>query len=137
MARPLTSNRVLGSSTATATTTITIEESSPSDSSQRPQQQALVLRLSRCPSTKKKKKKKKKVAWKEGTVDNEFLNKKAPRSAASSTRRSLSTRTIATRRSTIMDRRRELMPTHANEHGGGCCSYNDEASTSGVVIPMD
>ncbi|KAK9098443.1 hypothetical protein Syun_025488 [Stephania yunnanensis] len=57
--------RSVGSST---TTTITLEN--PSQQHQQPQ--ALVLRLSRQPSAKKKK-----VSWKEGTVDNEFLQRKS------------------------------------------------------------
>ncbi|KAK9100450.1 hypothetical protein Scep_023880 [Stephania cephalantha] len=56
--------RSVGSST---TTTITLEN--PSQQHQQPQ--ALVLRLSRQPSAKKK------VSWKEGTVDNEFLQRKS------------------------------------------------------------
>ncbi|CAD5184542.1 protein phosphatase 1 regulatory subunit INH3-like [Musa acuminata AAA Group] len=58
----------------TGTLTLTIEELSPSSSSaptssQRSQPpETLVLRLKRP---------KKKVSWKEGTVDNEFLNRKS------------------------------------------------------------
>ncbi|XP_077231731.1 inhibitor-3 [Tasmannia lanceolata] len=58
-----------GPVTGSSSTIITLENPSPSSSSQHPQQ-TLVLRLSRRPS-------KKKVTWKEGTVDNEFLNKKS------------------------------------------------------------
>lgn len=67
------------SATGTATLTITIDEassqpeaassSSSSSSHQRPRNETLVLTL--------KPKKKKKVTWKEGTVDNEFLNRKS------------------------------------------------------------
>ncbi|KAL5702471.1 hypothetical protein ACHQM5_027685 [Ranunculus cassubicifolius] len=63
MARQV-SSRSAGSST---TTTITLENPAPP---QRPQQETLVLRLTRPPL-------KKKVSWKEGTVDNEFLQRKS------------------------------------------------------------
>ncbi|RWW03204.1 hypothetical protein GW17_00033655 [Ensete ventricosum] len=64
MARPATA------SPSTGTRTITLEEPSPSSTSrpsQPPPHQTLVLRLKRP----------KKVSWKEGTVDNEFLNRKS------------------------------------------------------------
>ncbi|CAL5421322.1 unnamed protein product [Camellia sinensis] len=58
--------------TMTTTTTLTLHHSSPSPSSspqhQQQQSQTLTLRLNR---------RKKKVTWKEGTVDNEFLQKKS------------------------------------------------------------
>ncbi|XXG72122.1 hypothetical protein AAC387_Pa07g1284 [Persea americana] len=53
------------SSTTTTTTTTTIEEEASSTSTQ---PQTLILRLSRP---------KKRVTWKEGTVDNEFLNRRS------------------------------------------------------------
>ncbi|CAL9131127.1 unnamed protein product [Musa textilis] len=64
MARPA------AASPSTGTRTITLEELSPSSTSrpsQPPPHQTLVLRLKRP----------KKVSWKEGTVDNEFLNRKS------------------------------------------------------------
>lgn len=64
-----------GSLTQTQTLTLGIPSSSSSpspppssSSSQQPREETLVLRL---------KPKKKKVTWKEGTVDNEFLNRKS------------------------------------------------------------
>eukprot|EP00262_Sarcandra_glabra_P004875 TRINITY_DN1610_c1_g1_i2.p3 TRINITY_DN1610_c1_g1~~TRINITY_DN1610_c1_g1_i2.p3 ORF type:complete len:135 (-),score=24.11 TRINITY_DN1610_c1_g1_i2:277-648(-) len=74
MARSITRPVGFSSSSSTTTTLTTVEDFSPSSSSsssQQRQQQTLVLRLSRIPSTKKK------VSWKEGTVDNEFLNRKS------------------------------------------------------------
>lgn len=50
--------------TPTITQTLTLENA---PSSNQPQQETLVLRLNR----------KKKVSWKEGTIDNEFMNKKS------------------------------------------------------------
>ncbi|KAF9609929.1 hypothetical protein IFM89_019332 [Coptis chinensis] len=61
MARPTSSTQMGSSNTAT----ITLENPSPQ------QQQTLVLRLSQPLSLKKK------VSWKEGTVDNEFLQRKS------------------------------------------------------------
>ncbi|KAL6969442.1 hypothetical protein U1Q18_029155 [Sarracenia purpurea var. burkii] len=64
------------STTTTTTTTLTLDHPSPSPSSssslhqQLPPSQTLTLRLNR-------KTIKKKVSWKEGTVDNEFLQKKS------------------------------------------------------------
>lgn len=52
---------------STETLTLNPEDTAPS-SSGHPPQQTLVLRLKRA---------KKKVTWKEGTVDNEFLNRKS------------------------------------------------------------
>ncbi|KAK6129635.1 hypothetical protein DH2020_036622 [Rehmannia glutinosa] len=72
MARPTSSRQLITSpsttpATATATTTVTLETASSSQ--QQPQiTDALVLKL---------KLPKKKVSWKEGTVDNEFMNKKS------------------------------------------------------------
>ncbi|KAK4742164.1 hypothetical protein SAY87_000165 [Trapa incisa] len=60
MARPTASF----APSATATTTVTIENLAPSSSSQNT---TLVLKLNR----------KKSVSWKEGTVDNEFMQKKS------------------------------------------------------------
>ncbi|KAE8713895.1 pollen-specific protein SF21-like [Hibiscus syriacus] len=56
-------------STSSVTTTVTIDNSSAASSSSlsRPQE-ALVLEL---------RPRKKKVTWKEGTIDNEFMNKKS------------------------------------------------------------
>ncbi|KAL7196869.1 hypothetical protein ACSBR1_036813 [Camellia fascicularis] len=72
---PKSQNRRAQSSMATTmatTTTLTLHHSSPSPSSspqhQQQQSQTLTLRLNR---------RKKKVTWKEGTVDNEFLQKKS------------------------------------------------------------
>ncbi|KAF7124724.1 hypothetical protein RHSIM_Rhsim12G0115500 [Rhododendron simsii] len=59
----------LPTTTTTATTTLTLDPSSPSPSSSQPRE-ILTMEL-------KKKNKKKKVTWKEGTVDNEFLQKKS------------------------------------------------------------
>ncbi|KAE9449918.1 hypothetical protein C3L33_18182, partial [Rhododendron williamsianum] len=57
--------------TTTTTTTLTLDHSSPFPSSSQPQpREILTMEL-------KKKNKKKKVTWKEGTVDNEFLQKKS------------------------------------------------------------
>ncbi|KAK3031776.1 hypothetical protein RJ639_037073 [Escallonia herrerae] len=55
-------------SATTATTIITIDRPSPPDASAQQPPRTLVLQLNR---------KKKKVTWKEGTVDNEFLQKKS------------------------------------------------------------
>ncbi|KAG8378430.1 hypothetical protein BUALT_Bualt08G0136500 [Buddleja alternifolia] len=73
MARPTSSRQSIPStsttpSTATSTTTVTFETASSSN--QQPPQitDSLVLKLKRP---------KKKVTWKEGTVDNEFMNKKS------------------------------------------------------------
>ncbi|CAH2080535.1 unnamed protein product [Thlaspi arvense] len=55
--------------TGTATTTVTLDQASSSSSSSQ-QQQPLIL-------TMELNRRKKKVTWKEGTVDNEFLNKKS------------------------------------------------------------
>ncbi|XVE68793.1 hypothetical protein DITRI_Ditri09bG0098800 [Diplodiscus trichospermus] len=69
MARPTatsTTNRA-SSSTSSVTTTVTIENNSGSSSSSQPQE-TLVLEL---------RPRRKKVTWKEGTVDNEFMNKKS------------------------------------------------------------
>lgn len=66
MARPTIPTT--SSSSSTITTTLTLENPSPSQPQQQPQQQTtLVLRLNP----------KKKVTWKEGTVDNEFLQRKS------------------------------------------------------------
>ncbi|CAA0809870.1 inhibitor-3 [Striga hermonthica] len=73
MARPTTSGRQSTASpstapvAATATTTVTLE-TAPSSQQQAQITDSLVLKL-RLP--------KKKVSWKEGTVDNEFMNKKS------------------------------------------------------------
>ncbi|KZV50919.1 type 1 phosphatases regulator ypi1 [Dorcoceras hygrometricum] len=56
----------MASATATTTTTVTLDP--PSSSNQQEHPSVLVLKL-KCP--------KKKVSWKEGTVDNEFMNKKS------------------------------------------------------------
>ncbi|CAH9115253.1 unnamed protein product [Cuscuta epithymum] len=63
------------SATGTRTLTITVDDassqpgdSSPASSLHRPPSETLVLKLKR---------RKKKVSWKEGTVDNEFLNRKS------------------------------------------------------------
>ncbi|CAI9112042.1 OLC1v1012412C1 [Oldenlandia corymbosa var. corymbosa] len=56
------------SSSATLTVTLTPSSSSSQQQQQQQQEETLVLKL---------KPKKKKVSWKEGTVDNEFLNKKS------------------------------------------------------------
>ncbi|XP_068639622.1 protein phosphatase 1 regulatory subunit INH3 [Aristolochia californica] len=57
-------------SSTTATTVLTLDDSSFSSSAQNHlPQQSLTLRLSR--------RLKKKVSWKEGTVDNEFLQRKS------------------------------------------------------------
>ncbi|KAE8709715.1 Stabilizer of iron transporter SufD / Polynucleotidyl transferase isoform 1 [Hibiscus syriacus] len=55
-------------STSSVTTTLTIENNSAAASSSSRAQEALVLEL---------RPRKKKVTWKEGTVDNEFMNKKS------------------------------------------------------------
>ncbi|GMN51830.1 hypothetical protein TIFTF001_020979 [Ficus carica] len=71
MARPASAGAraAVVPSSATVTTTITLNNSEGSSSSSSPTQQpqTLTLRLSR----------KKKVTWKEGTVDNEFMQKKS------------------------------------------------------------
>ncbi|KAE8714750.1 Stabilizer of iron transporter SufD / Polynucleotidyl transferase isoform 1 [Hibiscus syriacus] len=69
MVRPMaasTANRS-SSSISCATTIVTIDNSSGVSSSSQPQE-AHVLKL---------RPRKKKVTWKEGTVDNEFMNKKS------------------------------------------------------------
>ncbi|KAL3641446.1 hypothetical protein CASFOL_016414 [Castilleja foliolosa] len=72
MARPTSSRQSIASpsiapASATSTTTLTLETASSSQ--QQPQiTDSLVLKL---------KLPKKKVSWKEGTVDNEFMNKKS------------------------------------------------------------
>ena len=71
----------LYSPSVTATTTITIESSVPSSSSSQQEQQPEVLFL---PLNRKKKK----VSWKDGTVDNEFMQKRVPRSVVSFIKRS-------------------------------------------------
>ncbi|XP_039683320.1 protein phosphatase 1 regulatory subunit INH3 [Medicago truncatula] len=73
MDRRRSTNRpvALSSPSVTGATTITIESSVPSSSSSRQEQQqpeVLFLLLNR---------KKKKVSWKDGTVDNEFMQKKS------------------------------------------------------------
>ncbi|KAL0360077.1 UNVERIFIED_CONTAM: Type 1 phosphatases regulator YPI2 [Sesamum radiatum] len=73
MARPTISRQLIPSSSttpaaATATTTITLETGSSSNQQQPQITDSLVLKLKRP---------KKKVSWKEGTVDNEFMNKKS------------------------------------------------------------
>ncbi|XP_047977720.1 protein phosphatase 1 regulatory subunit INH3-like [Salvia hispanica] len=74
MARPTNSRQLniapsTAPATGTTTTTVSIETSSSSSSNQQPQiRDSLVLKL---------KLPKKKVSWKEGTVDNEFMNKKS------------------------------------------------------------
>ncbi|KAL3638694.1 hypothetical protein CASFOL_016601 [Castilleja foliolosa] len=73
MARPSSRRRSIPApstapETATSTTTVTLETAS-SSSQQQPQiTDSLVLKL---------KLPKKQVSWKEGTVDNEFMNKKS------------------------------------------------------------
>ncbi|KAL1542835.1 protein phosphatase 1 regulatory subunit INH3-like [Salvia divinorum] len=76
MARPTTSRQLTttpstapATGTTTTTTTVSLGTSSSSSSNQQPQiRDSLVLKL---------KLPKKKVSWKEGTVDNEFMNKKS------------------------------------------------------------
>ncbi|XP_042020753.1 protein phosphatase 1 regulatory subunit INH3-like [Salvia splendens] len=78
MARPTNSRQLniapstapaTATTTTTTTTTVSLETSSSSSSNQQPQiRDSLVLKL---------KLPKKKVSWKEGTVDNEFMNKKS------------------------------------------------------------
>ncbi|XVE99247.1 hypothetical protein REPUB_Repub03eG0181500 [Reevesia pubescens] len=70
MARPtLTSTTTRPSSTASSvTTTVTIENNSGASSSSSQPRETLVLEL---------RPRKKKVTWKQGTVDNEFMNKKS------------------------------------------------------------
>ncbi|PPD86160.1 hypothetical protein GOBAR_DD16919 [Gossypium barbadense] len=70
MVRPTaigTTNRS-SSAMSSMTTTVTIENTSGASSSSSQPQEALVLEL---------RPRKKKVTWKEGTVDNEFMNKKS------------------------------------------------------------
>ncbi|KAG9441105.1 hypothetical protein H6P81_016959 [Aristolochia fimbriata] len=68
MARSLTGTS--STTTTTTTTVVTLGDSSSSSSALNHEpQQTLTLRLSRRP--------KKKVSWKEGTVDNEFLQRKS------------------------------------------------------------
>ncbi|KAK3414220.1 protein phosphatase 1 regulatory subunit INH3 [Eucalyptus grandis] len=67
-------NAATASPSVTATVTVTVEDRAPppaSSSSSQSGNTALVLRLKRVND------KKKKVTWKEGTVDNEFLQKKS------------------------------------------------------------
>ncbi|KAG8378428.1 hypothetical protein BUALT_Bualt08G0136300 [Buddleja alternifolia] len=73
MARPTSSRQSIPSasttpSTATSTTTVTLETASSSNEQPPQITDSLVLKLKRP---------KKKVTWKEGTVDNEFMNKKS------------------------------------------------------------
>ncbi|KAL4367398.1 hypothetical protein GQ457_05G020550 [Hibiscus cannabinus] len=69
MVRPTATSTANRSSSAlsTVTTTVTIDNTPGASSSSQPQE-ALVLEL---------RPRKKKVTWKEGTVDNEFMNKKS------------------------------------------------------------
>ncbi|KAF5804938.1 putative Type 1 protein phosphatase inhibitor [Helianthus annuus] len=62
MSRPTRQSATTSSTTTTATTTITLEPPAPS--------QTTTLTLTLNP-------RKKKVTWKEGTVDNEFMQKKS------------------------------------------------------------
>ncbi|KAL6515694.1 hypothetical protein OROHE_018728 [Orobanche hederae] len=73
MARQTSSRQLIASpstttTTVTATTTVTLETASSSHQQQPQITDSLVLKL-KIP--------KKKVSWKEGTVDNEFMNKKS------------------------------------------------------------
>ncbi|KAF6147617.1 hypothetical protein GIB67_031608 [Kingdonia uniflora] len=114
MARPVSSSRPLGSST----TTLTLEN----PSQQRPQQQqTLVLRLSRPQSRKK-------VTWKEGTVDNEFLQRKSSKKCC-----------IFHKEKPFDEDDSDDEDGHSHDHNhessqsdgsSGCCSKNNEASTS-------
>ncbi|KAI3460669.1 hypothetical protein Pfo_017332 [Paulownia fortunei] len=66
---PSPSTATSTSTSTTTTTTVVILETPSSSSQQQPQiTDSLVLKLKRP---------KKKVSWKEGTVDNEFMNKKS------------------------------------------------------------
>lgn len=129
MARPMSATTVaLSSPSVTATTTITIQTSEPSSSSSSqnppPQQQqqhpeVLFLPLNR---------KKKKVSWKEGTVDNEFMQKKSSKKCC----------IFHKQKPFDEDNSDEEDEPHrpdkrAHDHGdGGCCSGNhDEAGPSG------
>ncbi|CAI0548402.1 unnamed protein product [Linum tenue] len=66
--RPTTTSSAASSSATTTTTTIVLENPAQQQPQPQPPSQTLVLRLNRP---------KKKVSWKEGTVDNEFMQKKS------------------------------------------------------------
>ncbi|KAK7353836.1 hypothetical protein VNO80_19288 [Phaseolus coccineus] len=106
----------LSSPSITATTTITIENSEPStSSSQHEQQQPEVLFL---PLNRKKKK----VSWKEGTVDNEFLQKKSSKKCC-----------IFHKEKPFDedDSDEDEHPSDERPHGSGfCCKNHDEAGPS-------
>ncbi|KAH6780429.1 inhibitor-3 [Perilla frutescens var. hirtella] len=69
MARPSSRQQLLTSpSTAAPTATVVLDAPSSSNQQQSRITESLVLKLKRP---------KKKVSWKEGTVDNEFMNKKS------------------------------------------------------------
>ncbi|OIW08025.1 hypothetical protein TanjilG_20126 [Lupinus angustifolius] len=106
--------------TGTRTTTITIENSDPSPSSSHPEQQqpeVLFLPLNR----------RKKVSWKEGTVDNEFMQKKSSKKCC-----------IFHKQKPFDedDSDEDDIPDHSDKHShdhseDGCCSKNnDEAGSS-------
>ncbi|CAL0328611.1 unnamed protein product [Lupinus luteus] len=106
--------------TGTRTTTITIENSDPpSSSSQLEQQQPEVLFL---PLNRRKK-----VSWKEGTVDNEFMQKKSSKKCC-----------IFHKDKPFDedDSDEDDVPGHSDKHDhdhseNGCCSKNnDEAGSS-------
>jgi len=104
--------------TPTITQTLTLESTPSSNQEQQIQQpETLVLRLNR---------KKKKVTWKEGTIDNEFMNKKS------------------SKRCCIFHKEKpfdeddsddEDRPNSDKPHGDGCCSHGhgDGRSGNGVA----
>lgn len=110
----------LSSPSVTATTTITIENSdSSSSSSQHEQQQPEILFL---PLNRKKK-----VTWKEGTVDNEFMQKKSSKKCC-----------IFHKQKPFDedDSDEDDIPHHSDKHphdhsdSGFCCKNHDEAGPS-------
>ncbi|KAK7316876.1 hypothetical protein RJT34_00653 [Clitoria ternatea] len=106
----------LSSPSITATSTITIESSeSSSSSSQQEQQQPEVLFL---PLNRKKKK----VSWKEGTVDNEFMQKKSSKKCC-----------IFHKEKPFDEDDSDEDEQHSGKHphdSGFCCKNHDEAGPS-------
>lgn len=125
MDRRRSTNRpvALSSPSVTGTTTITIESSVPSSSSsQQEQQQPEVLFL---PLNRKKKK----VSWKDGTVDNEFMQKKSSKKCCIFHKEKPFDEDDSDEDDVPHDSDKHDNP-HDHSDNGFCCKNHDEAGPS-------